>query len=140
QKALAELEELFNHFDQDGSGELSTAEVGELLGTMGTNLMPEELEKLVKLMDKDGSGEISLDELASVMLSKRQMTNKNIKLTEVGEELFAMFDKDGKGEISLDEMIETFESIGKNWDMDDVVSFFELIDLDGSKSINKQEF
>eukprot|EP00960_Hanusia_phi_P030943 748966-Hanusia_phi.AAC.2 len=140
QRALAELEELFNHFDQDGSGELSTEEVGELLGTMGTNLMPEELEKLVKLMDKDGSGEISLDELASVMLSKKQMSNKTIKLTEVGEELFAMFDKDGKGEISLDEMIDTFESVGKNWDMDDVVSFFELIDLDGSKSINKQEF
>jgi Ca2+-binding EF-hand superfamily protein len=32
--------------------------VGELLGTLGTNLSEDELSKLVKLMDKDGSGEV----------------------------------------------------------------------------------
>jgi Ca2+-binding EF-hand superfamily protein len=34
--------------------------VGELLGTLGTNLNEEELHKLVKLMDKDGSGEVCM--------------------------------------------------------------------------------
>jgi Ca2+-binding EF-hand superfamily protein len=54
----------------------SHLQVGELLATLGTNLDQDELEKLVKIMDKDGSGEISLDELAAVMLSKKQMSSK----------------------------------------------------------------
>ena len=135
-KAYEELRELFNHFDADGSGELGKEEVGELLATLGTNLNDEELDKLIKVMDKDGNGEIDLDELASVMLNMKQTK----KLSEVGLELFEKFDPDGSGEVSLDEMIETFSKVGKNWDMEDVVAFFELIDLDKSGSVDKEEF
>jgi len=139
-KTYEELRELFEHFDADGSGELGKEEVGELLATLGTNLDQEELEKLVKIMDKDGSGEISLDELAAVMLSKKQMNSKDVKLSDVGEELFKMFDKDGEGEISLSEMIDTFSQTGKAWPMEDVTTFFELIDLDKSGQVDFEEF
>jgi len=135
-KAYEELQELFAHFDSDGSGELGKDEVAELLATLGTTLNDEELGRLIKLMDKDGNGEISLDELATVMLSMKQTK----KLSEVGLELFDKFDKDGEGEISLDEMIETFSGVGKNWDMEDVKAFFDLIDLDKSGSVDKEEF
>ncbi|KAJ1480755.1 hypothetical protein T484DRAFT_2779120 [Baffinella frigidus] len=139
-KALEELTELFHHFDADGSGELSAEEVGELLATMGTNLEEKELQSLVRVMDADGSGEISLDELAAVMLSRDKMKGKETKLSEVGEQLFAMFDPDNSGEISLDEMLTLFGNTGKNWDMQDVRDFFELIDTDGGGSVDKQEF
>jgi len=139
-KSYEELKELFEHYDSDGSGELGADEVGELLATLGTNLTNDELMKLIKIMDKDGSGEISLDELASVMLSKKQMNSKDVKLSEVGAELFKMFDKDGEGSISLEEMIDTFSQTGKNWDMEDVKIFFELIDLDKSGEVDYVEF
>lgn len=112
--------------------------MGELLATLGTNLDEEELAKLIKIMDKDGSGEVSLDELASVMLSRK--SSKEAKLSDVAIELFNMFDKDGEGEISLDEMVSTFGQTGKNWDMEDVVAFFELIDLDKSGLVDREEF
>ena len=138
-KALEELTELFHHFDVDGSGELSSEEVGALLATMGTNLDEKDLENLVRVMDKDGSGEISLDELATVMLSRDKMS-KETKLTDVAEQLFDMFDPDNSGEISLDEMLQVFSTTGKNWDMQDVRDFFELIDTDGGGTVDKQEF
>ena len=108
------------------------------MATLGTNLDEEELAKLIKIMDKDGSGEVSLDELASVMLSRK--SSKEAKLSDVATELFNMFDKDGEGEISLDEMVATFGQTGKNWDMEDVVAFFELIDLDKSGLVDREEF
>ena len=40
--------------------------MGELLGTLGTNLSEAELNKLVQLMDKDGSGEVGVSARASV--------------------------------------------------------------------------
>lgn len=98
--------------------------------------MLQELDRLIRIMDKDGNGEISLDELATVMLSMKQTK----KLSEVGLELFDKFDKDGEGEISLDEMLETFSGVGKNWAMEDVKAFFDLIDVDKSGSVDKEEF
>ncbi len=59
EKAYEELQELFEHFDSDGSGELGSDEVGELLATMGVNLNAEELAKLIQMMDKDGSGALT---------------------------------------------------------------------------------
>jgi len=138
-KAMEELRQLFEMYDRDKSGELSPDEVGELLGTMGVRMQGKELDNLIRLMDKDASGEISLDELAGVMLSRKKM-EKEVKLSEVGTELFEMFDKDGQGEISLDEMIMTLEGLGKNWDMEDIRNFFEVLDADGGGTVDKQEF
>jgi Ca2+-binding EF-hand superfamily protein len=84
--------------------------------------------------------QVSLDELASVMLSKKKMNSKEQKLSELGAELFSMFDKDGEGSISLQEMVDTFTQTGKNWDMEDVKTFFELIDLDKSGEVDYEEF
>ena len=140
QKALDDLQELFNAYDADGSGELSPPEVKELLQTMGTNLDDEELTKLIRVMDADKSGEISLMELASVMLNKKKLNASQTKLTEVGKKLFDMFDKEGDGTINVQEMVECFSKMGKNWDMEQVHMFFDLIDQDGSGEVDRAEF
>jgi len=140
EKALADLEELFNAFDADGSGELSPQEVKELLQTMGSNLDDEELTKLIRVMDADGSGEISLMELAAVMLNKKKLNGAQTKLSDVGKQLFDMFDKEGDGTINVQEMVECFSKMGKNWDMEQVHMFFDLIDQDGSGEVDRSEF
>jgi len=140
QKALDDLTELFQAFDEDGSGELSAEEVKALLQTMGTNLPDDELHKLIRVMDADGSGEISLDELASVMLNKKKLNGQKTKLSEVGKQLFDMFDKEGDGTINVEEMVDCFGKMGKNWDMAEVRLFFDLIDTDGSGEVDRAEF
>ena len=140
QKALDDLTELFQAFDEDGSGELSAEEVKSLLQTMGTNLADDELHKLIRVMDADGSGEISLDELASVMLNKKKLNGQKTKLSEVGKQLFDMFDKEGDGTINVEEMVDCFGKMGKNWDMAEVRLFFDLIDTDGSGEVDRAEF
>ena len=58
EKAYVELKELFKHFDTDGSGELASDEVAELLETMGVNVNADELAKLIQMMDVDCSGSL----------------------------------------------------------------------------------
>ncbi len=65
--------------DKGEGASRSPEEVGELLGTMGVKVQGKELDNLIRLMDKDGNGEISLDELASVMLSKKQMDKVRVE-------------------------------------------------------------
>ena len=51
---VAELREAFNLFDTDGSGSISTAELGSVLSTLGEPAASEELNTIVNEIDKDG--------------------------------------------------------------------------------------
>ena len=51
---MAELREAFNLFDTDGSGSISTLELGEVLATLGEPATEEELATIIAEVDKDG--------------------------------------------------------------------------------------
>ena len=52
---MAELREAFNLFDTDGSGSISTHELGEVLNTLGEPATEEELGTIIAEIDKDGT-------------------------------------------------------------------------------------
>jgi Ca2+-binding EF-hand superfamily protein len=47
--------------DEDGSGAISGAELGELFEAMGRRLTPDETASMLRRADKDGSGEVGFD-------------------------------------------------------------------------------
>jgi calmodulin len=53
---------VFGEFDQDGSGSISTVELGDVFAKMGLITSEEELQSLVKEIDSDGSGLIEFEE------------------------------------------------------------------------------
>merc|ERR1712216_350012 len=57
----------FRVFDIDGDGQISKAELGEVILSHGTDA--EELEKLLDPWDTDGDGHLSFSEFRSVLLS-----------------------------------------------------------------------
>ena len=76
------LRPVFDKFDVDHSGSVSTAEMGAMLTQIGMQKTPRELKKLMVEADPDGSGEIDFDEFVTVL-------NKQMK--DGGGGLFSVF-------------------------------------------------
>jgi hypothetical protein len=83
---LASYKEAFSVFDKDGSGTVSTSELGEIMSALGQNLSAEELDGMVKEVDADGSGEIDFNEFCACMLKAKEGGATAPKLAVVVEE------------------------------------------------------
>ena len=114
-------------------------ELGSLLECMGQQKSAEELERLFNLMDADNSGNISVDEFCTVMAANRS-ARRNVDPVAIAEKMYMHFDADGDGTVSPEEMIEAFQKMGQNWDVEAVREFLLEIDRDGSGTIEKDEF
>jgi len=68
----AQLQWVFNEFDADGSGEVSTSEMAAMADDLGMNLSASQLEEMMKEGDKDGSGEIGFEEFETIV--KKQLS------------------------------------------------------------------
>lgn len=65
------LKPLFEQFDEDGSGAVSTDEVGKMAKSLGIEMNAKQLADLMIEADPDGSGEVDFEELLAVL--KKQM-------------------------------------------------------------------
>ena len=61
------LRRVFDDFDNDGSGTISTAEFQTILAAANVSISEEEATRLVEAADTDGSGEISFDEFLACL-------------------------------------------------------------------------
>ena len=85
-EVLASYKEAFSVFDKDGSGTVSTSELGEMMSALGQNLSAEELDAIIKEVDADGSGEIDFDEFCACMQKAKKGGGTAPKLAVVVEE------------------------------------------------------
>ena len=83
---LASYKEAFSVFDKDGSGTVSTSELGETMSALGQNPSAEELDAIIKEVDADGSGEIDFDEFCACMQKAKEGGGTPPKLAVVVEE------------------------------------------------------
>lgn len=54
-------------FDQDGSGNISKEELGNVMKALGQNMSLEELTEMINEADLDGDGEVSFEEFVRMM-------------------------------------------------------------------------
>lgn len=64
---IKDFQATFNKFDSDGSGQISTLEIGAVMKSLGHELDMEIIKTIVADIDHDGSGEICFDEFCSMM-------------------------------------------------------------------------
>ena len=67
----ANLRGVFDQYDTDGSGAVSTDELKDILEATGVVLPPEELEKIIIETDVDNSGEIDFEEFYNGLMACR---------------------------------------------------------------------
>ena len=86
EEVLASYKEAFSVFDKDGSGTVSTSELGEMMSALGQNLSAEELDAIVVEVDANRSGEIDFDEFCACMQKAKEGGATTPKLAVIVEE------------------------------------------------------
>lgn len=65
EEALAELHEIFNHFDKNQNGAIESNELAELLEALGAEMSDSEVATGLRALDEDGNGTIEFEEFAA---------------------------------------------------------------------------
>lgn len=76
---VADRERLFKHFDANGDGKISAAELGDALKTLGC-VTPEEIKNMMDEIDIDGDGYISYEEFTNFARANRGLVRDVAKI------------------------------------------------------------
>jgi calmodulin len=63
--ALAELHEIFDHFDKNKNGKIESNELAALLDALGAEMSDAEVATGLRALDDDGNGTIEFDEFVA---------------------------------------------------------------------------
>jgi len=77
QQVNAKLREVFDRFDEDSSGYVSTEELSHMMASLKMDVSPAKLRKIMVDADPDGSGEISFDEFSKSL--KKQLNSGDME-------------------------------------------------------------
>ena len=105
-----EFAEIFALVDKDGSGEISRAELEELMGTLQIDTNSEEIDNMIAELDEDSNGCIDFEEFCAVMSRKVSASYSGEQVQEAFK-LFTTPD-DPSGTVSLNELVTALTTHG----------------------------
>jgi len=133
---ILDFKEAFKKFDEDGSGEISTEELGTVMRMLGHDLKQYQLEDCIAIVDADGSGSVDFEEFLDLM---RMKTRESQEEAEV-KEAFRILDRANKGEINTEVIKEILMKLDEEMTEDEVDEMISEIDEDGSGWVDYEEF
>ena len=136
EEEIAEFKEAFSLFDKDGSGTITTKELGSVMTSLGQNPTEAELQDMINEVDVDGDGTIDFKEFLLMMVDRFKDANAE----EDVKEAFRVFDRDGNGFISADELRYVMTNLGEKLSDEEVMEMIREADIDGDDQINYEEF
>ncbi|KAL3671067.1 hypothetical protein V7S43_004250 [Phytophthora oleae] len=152
-----ELKKSFAHFDANGDGEITRAELKRGLVELGcfTDMKEGDFDALLEKLDEDGSGKIDFSEFRALIKDgegqsgggKDELLDKLKALMEKAVEkgvsidaCFAHFDKDGDGNIKKEEFVTAMTELGFSADKSVIDGVIKLLDRNESGTISLSEF
>ncbi|KAH8232410.1 hypothetical protein KR032_005801, partial [Drosophila birchii] len=136
EEQVAEFKDAFTQFDKDGTGKVSTRELGALMRTLGQNLSEPELQDLISESEANTSGEFDFNEFCSIMTKQMRETDTEEEMREA----FKIFDRDGDGFISPAELRFVMINLGEKVTDEEIDEMIREADFDGDGMINYEEF
>lgn len=133
----SQIEEVFNIFDKDGDGTVSSSELQDVMNALGHQISEVEAIELVGILDKDGDGTLDLEEFAAYMAG---VMNEDESDDSWIETIFEMFDQDKSGSISREEFGQILSTLGAQLTHEDIEAIINEIDEDESGTIDMEEF
>jgi len=112
---IDEIKQIFNFFDKNGSGAISTKELGDLYRALGMTPSDADINDIIAEIDKDSSGTIEFSEFLEIF--------ETYKIKPINEDqlikAFQLFDKDRNGLLSTDELMKIMELAGEKMSRED---------------------
>ncbi|XP_048732605.1 uncharacterized protein LOC125649266 [Ostrea edulis] len=105
-----ELTEVFNVFDMDGCGTITSNDLREAMEALGNGITEEEAEELIQKADKDEDGLVNISEFQAA---------------------FEMLDIKGTGKISIAQLPNTIRCLDPTAKHADINNMKKLLDKDG---------
>uniref|UniRef100_A0A7N0U834 EF-hand domain-containing protein n=1 Tax=Kalanchoe fedtschenkoi TaxID=63787 RepID=A0A7N0U834_KALFE len=133
---IEELRQVFERFDVNGDGKISSSELGAMITSLGQTATEEEIQRMIIEADKDGDGFISLEEFIEINI-------KDVDSDEALESLrgaFSVFDIDGNGLISAEELHKVLKGLGDVCSVAECKRMISGVDADGDGMISFEEF
>ena len=131
-----ECKEVFDLFDKDKDGCITTKELGDVMRALGANPTPSELVEMINQLDQNGSGLIEFNPFLEVFAEKIKDPNAELHIMEA----FKIFDKDGTGVISSHELRHVITTLGEKLTEEEADELIREADIDGDGTINYHEF
>ncbi|XP_075237398.1 calmodulin-like isoform X5 [Lycorma delicatula] len=133
---VAEYKEAFMLFDKDEDGQITMAELGVVMRSLGQRPTETELREMVNEVDQDGNGTIEFNEFLQMMSKKMKGADGEEELREA----FKVFDSDNDGMISSTELRHVMTNLGEKLSDEEVDDMIKEADLDGDGMVNYDEF
>lgn len=133
------VEEIFHHYDRDGSGFLEMCEVEFLLRDLNGGKLPpaDETLWLMQIADKDKNARLSKDELLTAL----QCWNGYVQMPAEWRELFAEFDVNKNGYLDLAELRALLSRVaGEEVSEREAQEVMETADLLSDGRLGRYEF
>lgn len=136
EEQIAEFKDAFSLFDSDNSGTITTAELGDVMRSLGQNPSEEDLQKMIDDVDQDGDGTIDFPEFLTMLVRSMGDTDSHEEVMEA----FRILDHDGNGFISADELRAIMCNLGEELTEDEINEIVQEADIDGDGQIDYEEF
>ena len=143
------IRDLFMSYAQQPEGGhqepcLHVKDVKNLLRSLGEHPTEERLAQIVDAMDYDASGSVDLNEFMTgchVVLGQGLDNSQDAEI-DVDKliQIFRTLDRDGNAVITIDELDGLLSTAGGNLGLQDAHQIMKLADVDGSGSIDLEEF
>ncbi|CAN6298011.1 unnamed protein product [Urochloa humidicola] len=136
EEQIAEFKEVFNLYDKDGDGFITSEELGTVMKSLGENFNESQLKAMIKAVDADGTGTIDFHKFLNLMAHKLYNTDSEEKLREA----FDVIDKDQDGYISATELRQVMTNLGEKVTDQEVEEMMREADTDGDGRVSFEEF
>ncbi|CAG9988679.1 unnamed protein product [Clonostachys byssicola] len=136
EKQISDLKEIFDLFDQDNDGQITAAELGEVMRALGQNPTESELQTIIDEADLDNNGALEFSDFVRLMADKAKPTTPDDELWEV----FVMLDRNGDGRVSKEELREAMAVLAKGVSEADLNEMLQAADEDDDGHISYEEF
>ena len=131
------MSEIFDLFDVENNGYISSKDSLKMLASMGRELEPEDQNEFLSIVDPRNEGRITKENFLEGVES--MYTIPQTYIPEI-EDAFNFFDKDNDGKISCKEFKQMLVKLSDEYKDEDVDELFKIVDLDLDGYISINEF
>ncbi|KAK4804174.1 hypothetical protein SAY86_003991 [Trapa natans] len=133
QGTINEAKRVFEKYDKNGDGKISSEELREALNSIGPGAATsDETDLMISELDKNGDGHIDFDEFMEFFAGCGG--------DETLRDAFDYYDLDRNGLISAEELHSVLGKLGEKFSLSDCRKMIRSVDRDGDGNVNFEEF